>query len=362
MFSADAGVLIVDEPETHLHSLLAARLWNELEDARLDIRFVYVTHDLTFALSRRDAAYVLSSPTDGLKIIELQDDLPAEVASTLLGVASLSFYASRVVFCEGDLASLDAQLYGAWFNGRDTVVRPVDSCQSVIRAVQALQGSGIASGLETVGIIDRDYHATAFIAALPVGIHALPVHEIESLLATPAVVGAIALHTARTFDATSYLAALRQTVNDAQRDAIVVRRWKTQLEGLVIGVVAGISASDAGLDDLGSKIPATFDVSQWERDPSDILQTERTNVASAVATGSIDDLLAIVPGKQLLPVAASTVGMQVPAYTRLTCEALRSRGDANLETLKHALIAAFTPLLPSRVAAAPPAKALPEPS
>ena len=90
-FSADPGVLIVDEPETHLHSLLAARLWNELEDARRDIRFVYVTHDLTFALSRRDATYVLSSPTDGLKRIELQEDLPAEVASMLLGVALLSF-------------------------------------------------------------------------------------------------------------------------------------------------------------------------------------------------------------------------------------------------------------------------------
>ena len=74
--SADPGVLIVDEPETHLHSLLAARLGTNWRDARRDIRFVYVTHDLTFALSRRDATYVLSSPTDGLKRIELQEDRP----------------------------------------------------------------------------------------------------------------------------------------------------------------------------------------------------------------------------------------------------------------------------------------------
>ena len=57
VFGADAGILIVDEPETHLHSLLAVRLWNALEDARPDIRFVYVTHDLTFALSRQDARF-----------------------------------------------------------------------------------------------------------------------------------------------------------------------------------------------------------------------------------------------------------------------------------------------------------------
>ncbi len=81
-----------------------------------------------------------------------------------------------------------------------------------------------------------------------------------------------------------------------------------------------------------------------------------------MATGSVDDLLAVVPGKQLLPIAAMTVGMKVPAYTRLICEALRSAGDANLATLKDALGAALEPLLPPRVAAPPPAEALPEPS
>lgn len=71
VFSAEPGTLVVDEPETHFHSLLAVRLWNALEDARADVRFVYITHDLTFALSRRDARYVLASPTAGLRPIEI---------------------------------------------------------------------------------------------------------------------------------------------------------------------------------------------------------------------------------------------------------------------------------------------------
>ena len=111
-------------PETHLHSLLAVRVWNALEIARPDMRFVYVTHDLTFALSRRDARFVLASPTAGLRSIDLEPTLPADVTEALLGSASLSFYASRVVFCEGELTSLDYRLYGAWFRGPDTVVRP----------------------------------------------------------------------------------------------------------------------------------------------------------------------------------------------------------------------------------------------
>lgn len=66
VFSANSGVLVVDEPETHFHSLLAVRLWDALENARPDVRFVYITHDLTFAMSRRHARYVLAGPVEGL--------------------------------------------------------------------------------------------------------------------------------------------------------------------------------------------------------------------------------------------------------------------------------------------------------
>lgn len=200
VFSAEPGILVVDEPETHFHSLLAVRLWNELEDARPDIRFVYITHDLTFALSRRDAQYVLVSPTAGLRTIELGDDLPSDVAEALLGSASLSFYASRVVFCEGEESSLDGQLYNAWFSGADTVVRPVSNCGMVLRCVDALKNSGVAQSLKVVGIIDGDYHSASFLATLPSEIHALTVHEVESLLCLPGVVQAVCDHTSKTFD------------------------------------------------------------------------------------------------------------------------------------------------------------------
>jgi ABC-type cobalamin/Fe3+-siderophores transport system ATPase subunit len=145
VFSATAGIPVVDEPETHFHSRLAVRLWNVLEDARPDVRFVYVTHDLTFALSRRDARYVLARPMEGLKAIDLDAHLPPDIAEALLGTATLSFYASRIVFCEGDERSMDNALYSAWFNDIDTVVRPVEACQTVMRCVDAMRRSGIAS-------------------------------------------------------------------------------------------------------------------------------------------------------------------------------------------------------------------------
>ncbi|MCA1675437.1 MAG: DUF4435 domain-containing protein, partial [Actinobacteria bacterium] len=163
-----------------------------------------MTHDLTFALSRRAARYVLASPTQGLRVIELDDELPADVAEALLGSASLSFYASRVVFCEGDETSLDVALFNAWFSGVDTVVKPVGDCQRVIRCVDSLRNSGIAQSLQVIGIVDRDFHSDSYLTAMPEGTHPLPVHEVESLLALPEVVQAVATHLARDFDAPTY--------------------------------------------------------------------------------------------------------------------------------------------------------------
>ena len=57
VLTADPGLLVIDEPELHLHRKLAIDYWNKLEEMRADIRFVYITHDLHFALSRKDRPF-----------------------------------------------------------------------------------------------------------------------------------------------------------------------------------------------------------------------------------------------------------------------------------------------------------------
>lgn len=44
--------MIIDEPELHLHKALMVRLWNRLEEERTDCTFIYITHDLDFAVSK----------------------------------------------------------------------------------------------------------------------------------------------------------------------------------------------------------------------------------------------------------------------------------------------------------------------
>ena len=46
------GILIIDEPELHLHKSIQAKLWDEIAAERSDCLFVYLTHDLEFASTR----------------------------------------------------------------------------------------------------------------------------------------------------------------------------------------------------------------------------------------------------------------------------------------------------------------------
>lgn len=348
VFSSGAGVvLVVDEPETHFHSLLAVRLWNALEEARPDIRFVYITHDLTFAMSRRDARYVLASPTEGLRAIDLGDSVPDDVAEALLGSASLSFYASRVVFCEGEEASYDNRFYNAWFNGVDTVVRAVGGSARVIRCVDALKQAGLARSLEATGLVDRDYYSDSYFAALPSGVKALSVHEVESLFALPEVVAAVAKHNSKEFSASDYLTHLEQAVSESQRRALVVQRWKVAIEPYLTGLVAKTSKRNVSLDELVSELPAIFDMALWDFSPQTMLEQERTRVSTGLTSDDPLTFLALVPGKQLLPIAARSAGMEQAAYTNLVISMLR---DVRREPLplRDALVAALQPHLPPR--------------
>ncbi|MER6284447.1 AAA family ATPase [Streptomyces sviceus] len=351
VFSADPGILVVDEPETHFHSMLAVKLWDALEAARPDIRFVYVTHDLTFALSRRKARFVLASPTGGLRAIDVDSSVPRDVAEALLGSASLSFYASRVIFCEGETSAYDDLLYGAWFNGRDTVVRPVGSCQMVLRCCDALRKSGIANALEAVGIIDRDYNPDAFINGVPNGIHVLDVHEVESLFCLPEVVKAVCSQTAVPFDEAAYLKSLVDSVDTSQRHSIVVQRWKARIEPSLAGVIAQVSTRQSDLAALVADMPNIFDHTRWSFSPQDLLEEEKQRVEAVIPNGSAADFLMIAPGKQLLHLAARTAGMDKKRYVDLIIKALGDAdvsSEASLVNLGTALEAAFKDHLPPR--------------
>jgi len=59
--AAADSVIIIDEPELHVHRSIMSKLWDELEAARQDCAFVFITHDLEFAASRVAQKFVIRS-------------------------------------------------------------------------------------------------------------------------------------------------------------------------------------------------------------------------------------------------------------------------------------------------------------
>jgi len=103
------------------------------------------------------------------------------------------------------------------------------------------------------------------------------------------------------------------------------------------------------VDELITDLPEIFNHEKWTFSPEEFLREERDRVEAAGPDGSLLEFLSIVPGKQLLPVAAAQAGMQVDAYTNLIIAALGSESDG-LRSLARTVETSFEAFLPARYA------------
>ncbi len=181
VLTAEHPVILVDEPELHMHSRLAVQFWDEAEKLRSDCRFVYITHDLSFTLSRRRATILIARSADSAEPI-LVEELPSSVATEVLGAATLPFFAKRIFFYEGESGKgFASEFLSAWFDGEETFAIPSGNRDSVCAAVSGLKTVGVV-GAEVMGLIDRDFYSDAVNSGIPDGVTLLELHEMESEL------------------------------------------------------------------------------------------------------------------------------------------------------------------------------------
>lgn len=175
------GIIVIDEPELHLHKSVQAPLWAEVERLRPDCLFVYLTHDVDFAVAQEGAQRVWLKSFDGSswdwELLEDKDDLPDDLLLEVLGSRK------PVVFVEGVNGSHDVSLYREILT--EFLVIPRGSCDQVIQAVRALRSNTQLHHLQVYGLIDRDRRTSQEIAALQTdNIFTLDVAEVESLFCT----------------------------------------------------------------------------------------------------------------------------------------------------------------------------------
>lgn len=347
------GVIIIDEPETHFHSRLAVRFWDSLESLCPEKRFVYVTHDLNFALSRKDAQIILARPNQTPELINPEKKLPSDDIASILGAASFSVYARRLVFCEGkEEKSLDQELLRAWFNDKGTALIPVGGCENVKRCTTAFRTSAIVSGFQVVGIIDRDHWPDEMIDALH-DIHVLPVHEIESLYTIPPVFKAIAIHIGNSEEDAnikynSLFDKFKTHMNGTLSNKLIYERFKAHSMMLLERAFNSVlDFDDQSLlrNQTTSQIRATRPVT----DAEDIWDTESHIVNSALQSNDPSTFLKVLPGKPLIGLAASCLGLKKELYCELVKTALGSK-EESFRKLAESLESALSSYLPPRSA------------
>ncbi len=194
--ASPASVLIIDEPERHLHRRISAPLIEAVIAARSDCHFVVLTHDLELAgtLPKHQTTVVSVSEMswDGdqpvgwdAHVVDPSLGLPEAARRAVLGGRR------ELLFVEGDVASRDVRLLSLLFPEWSLV--PAGGCDQVIRSVTGLSASADHHWVRASGLVDGDGRsAEERQALLARGVLALPVSEVESLYYSPDVIDAVA--------------------------------------------------------------------------------------------------------------------------------------------------------------------------
>lgn len=189
------SLIIIDEPENHLHNSIISRLWNLLEEARPDCVFLYITHNLDFALrSKRSVLiWVKDMPSKDkwnyVFINEDDDDKFDSLQLQMLGCRD------KIVLVEGNENSYDCKIYRALFPNCKII--PVESCSKVkelVRSFNSKNSNLLKNGaVKVYGIVDRDRMNDSEVAKLNnENILVLNVAEIENVFLLTNVITLVA--------------------------------------------------------------------------------------------------------------------------------------------------------------------------
>lgn len=180
-------LILVDEPERHLHRSIISPLLTLLFAMRADCVFVVSTHDVMLPIDNsnsktllvRDCVYQLNSihGWDSDLLVD-SEGINESLKQDILGSRR------QVLFVEGTVESLDAPLYALLFPNVSVIAK--HSCRDVISAVSGIRGSADLHWIRAFGLIDNDRRMSAEIEKLMgSGIYALDFFLVESIYYHP---------------------------------------------------------------------------------------------------------------------------------------------------------------------------------
>lgn len=176
LFAPSDGYIIVDEPELYLHKTIVNKLWDSLEKERCDCKFIYLTHDLDFAVTRNAQKCWIRrfDYPNKWDIMPIEgSEIPEELLMRILGSRK------KILFCEGTKDSFDVKFFEILFP--NYTITPAGSCEEVISYTRAFNRYPNRLA-DAYGIIDRDVRPQSQLDAFKADyVYSYDVAEIENL-------------------------------------------------------------------------------------------------------------------------------------------------------------------------------------
>lgn len=184
-----ATLLLIDEPERHLHRSIVSPLLSLLLKERPDCAFVVSTHEPLLPVDNPGSKVLLTRAcvyegdrvtSYDVDLLESTDAIDDDLKRTILGERR------KIVFVEGVEHSLDKPLYSLLFPNSSIVAKA--NCREVENAVSGIKGAAELHWVKPFGLVDNDSSEPERIADLQnKGVTPLNVYSVESIYYHPDV-------------------------------------------------------------------------------------------------------------------------------------------------------------------------------
>jgi energy-coupling factor transporter ATP-binding protein EcfA2 len=323
------GVIIIDEPELHLHKAILTNVWNKLESARDDCLFLYFTHDIEFAVSRTSGQKFAVRSYDGNRwdIAEIPEDreLPEDITASILGSRK------PILFLEGEAGSKDASVFGKLYDGFTAL--SVGSCEHVIHLTNSYNAKKELHHFACRGIIDGDGRSAGEANYLrDHHVYVIAYAEIENLLLDDSVMTQVAeLLGFLGVDAKTRVDKAKERIfalaaNDVDRTCIEFAKRRLQR------ALSLITLKETEINNLS----AEFETSVKSLDVGEIYHARKKDIESAIDAGDYPKLLELYSNKGAVKQIGRMFGLTSDAYPDFVLRQIgRPEGRGVLEALRR---------------------------
>lgn len=292
LLAEEYSYILIDEPENHLHLSICIKLWDLLEQVRPDCKFIYITHNLDFAVSRNNKKLLWNKnfiPPFDWEVEEIESD------EMIPDIMLLEIMGSRrdIIFCEGDdRNSLDYKVYSRLFPNYNVI--PVNGHDNVINYCKSFNNNKKLGRMTAYGIIDGDVWTEKEIKSLAEkNIIVLPYNEIENALCELNILKAFVFHTAGTEERIfrfkdEFFKEIRK-----ERDKIAIRYANNRINNFL---KHNLFKENKSIEDLKKEVEEVISASKIEA----FYQEMQDRILSDLNSENYEDLLKYVDVKRLL--------------------------------------------------------------